>query len=99
MRRHAGMPGNERAAGLTGMAAEMVSWSTFTSLAHLKLRVSKKFQQSKEEWDNDPTIMERRRSRPPHQKSHTWTRLGMPSLGRPRRSGPVTGAPRCISEI
>jgi hypothetical protein len=37
------------------MAAEKVSWwSPFTSLAHLKLRVSKRFQKSKEEWDEDP---------------------------------------------
>jgi ribonuclease HI len=45
---HAGTPGNERADALAGMAAEKVSWSPFTSLAHLKLRVSKKFQKSKE---------------------------------------------------
>jgi hypothetical protein len=51
---HAGTPGNERADALAGMAVGRTSWSPFTSLAHLKLRISEKFQKSKKEWDIDP---------------------------------------------
>jgi ribonuclease HI len=46
---HTGTPANERADALAGMAAEKVSWSPFTSLALLELRVSEKFQKSKNE--------------------------------------------------
>jgi hypothetical protein len=45
---HAGTPGNEKADALAGMAAGRTSWSPFTSLAHLKLRISEKFQKSKQ---------------------------------------------------
>jgi hypothetical protein len=62
---HAGTPGNEKADALAGMAVGRSSWSPFTSLAHLKLRISETFQGSKKEWDRDPTTMERRRSRHP----------------------------------
>jgi hypothetical protein len=51
---HAGTPGNERANALAGMAAGRTVWSPFTSLAHLKLRISEKFQRSKQEWNDDP---------------------------------------------
>jgi ribonuclease HI len=51
---HAGTPGNDRVDALAGMAAGRTSWSPFTSLAHLKLRISEKFQKSKKEWDRDP---------------------------------------------
>jgi hypothetical protein len=51
---HAGAPGNERADALAGMAAGRTAWSPFTSLAHLKLWISEKFQRSKKEWDVDP---------------------------------------------
>jgi ribonuclease HI len=51
---HAGTPGNERADALAGMAAERIAWSPFTSLAHLKLRISEKFQKNKQEWNDDP---------------------------------------------
>jgi hypothetical protein len=54
VKRHAGTPGNERADALAGMAAGRTSWSPFTSLAHLKLRISEKFQESKKEWNRDP---------------------------------------------
>jgi hypothetical protein len=94
---HAGTPGNERADALAGMAAERVSWSPFTSLAHLKLRVSERFQKSKKEWDEDPPPWNGGDPAPHHQRSHAWTRQGMPSLGRLHRSGLVTGAPRCTS--
>jgi hypothetical protein len=51
---HAGTPGNETADALAGMAAEKVSWSPFTSLAHLKLRISEKFQKGEKKSDEDP---------------------------------------------
>jgi hypothetical protein len=65
---HAGTPGNERADALAGMAAEKISWSPFTSLAHLKLRISEKFQKSKKEWDEDPHRHETEEIPPPPQK-------------------------------
>jgi ribonuclease HI len=92
---HAGTPGNKRADALAGAAAEKESWSPFTSLAHLKLRISKKFQESKIEWDGDPHHHGTEEIPPPHPKSHAWTRLEMPSPERPPRSGPATGDPRC----
>jgi hypothetical protein len=36
------------------MAAGRTAWFPFTSLAHLKLRISEIFQRSKNEWDDDP---------------------------------------------
>jgi ribonuclease HI len=45
---HAGTPGNERTDALAGKAAEKAAWSPITSLAHLKLRISEKFRESKE---------------------------------------------------
>jgi hypothetical protein len=47
---HAGTPGNERADLLAGKAAEKTAGSRFTSLAYLKLRISKKFWTAKDEW-------------------------------------------------
>jgi hypothetical protein len=51
---HAGTPGNERADALAGMAAGRTAWSPFTSLAHLKLRVSERCRRTKQEWNDDP---------------------------------------------
>jgi hypothetical protein len=51
---HIGIPGNERADALAGMAAKRTAWSPTTSLAHLKLCVSERFRRRKEEWDRDP---------------------------------------------
>jgi hypothetical protein len=104
---HAGTPGNDRVDALAGMAAGRTSWSPFTSLAHLKLRISEKFQKSKKEWDRDPHHHGTGEIPPPpppppkkkkRKKSHAWIRPGMPWLGQPPRLGPVTGAPRCISK-
>jgi ribonuclease HI len=44
---HAGTPGNERTDVLARKAAEKTAWSPITSLAHLKLRISEKFQKTK----------------------------------------------------
>jgi hypothetical protein len=81
---------SERADALAGKAAERVSWSTVTSLAHLKLRVSEKFRKRKEKWDKDPR---HHGTEEIHQRSHAWTMQGTPLLGRPHRSGLATGAP------
>ena len=51
---HSGVPGNERADKLAGEAAETVGPYTAISLAHLKLRISEKYRQAKEEWHADP---------------------------------------------
>jgi hypothetical protein len=91
---HSGTPGNERTDALAGMAAERTSWSPFTSLAHLKIRISEKFQRSKKEWDSNPHHHGTEEIPPPPKKSHAWIRPGMPSLERLPRSGPVTGDPR-----
>jgi hypothetical protein len=65
---HAGTPGNERADALAGMAAGRTSWSPFTSLAHLKLRICEKFQESKKEWNRDPHHHEAEEIPPPPTK-------------------------------
>jgi len=51
---HAGVPGNEKADRLAGMAAERNGWSPVTSLAYLKLRTSERFRSAKEAWHADP---------------------------------------------
>jgi hypothetical protein len=51
---HAGTPGNERADELAGKAAELVGTYTAMSLAHLKLRISQRFRNAKDEWHADP---------------------------------------------
>jgi hypothetical protein len=65
---HAGTPGNERADALAGKAAEKVSWSTVTSLAYLKLRVSEKYRKSKEKWDKEPRHHGKKEIPPPPPK-------------------------------
>jgi hypothetical protein len=94
---HAGTAGNERADALAGMAAGRTAWSPFTSLAHLKLRISEKFQRRKQEWNDDPHHHGTEEIPPPPQKSHAWIRPGMPSQRRRPRSGPATGDPRYTS--
>jgi ribonuclease HI len=51
---HAGTPGNERADLLAGKAAEMTGTHATMSLAHIRLRISERFREAKEEWHADP---------------------------------------------
>jgi hypothetical protein len=51
---HARTPGYERADALAGMAAGRIAWSPFTSLAHLKLQISEKFQKSNKSGTTTP---------------------------------------------
>jgi hypothetical protein len=73
---HAGTPGYERADALAGKAAEKAAWSPITSLAHLKLRVSKKFRESKELWHKDLRHHGSEEIPPPPPKSLVWTGPG-----------------------
>jgi hypothetical protein len=68
VKEHAGTPGNESADALAGKAAEKVSWSTVTSLAYLKLRVSEKYRKSKEKWDKEPRHHGKKEIPPPPPK-------------------------------
>jgi ribonuclease HI len=51
---HTGIAGNEKADLLAGRAAEKAAWSSTSSLAHMKLRISERYQRAKREWDMDP---------------------------------------------
>jgi ribonuclease HI len=51
---HAGIPGNERADELAGRAAERVGTQDTMSLSHIKLRISERFNQAKENWHSQP---------------------------------------------
>jgi hypothetical protein len=51
---HAGTPGNEKADALVGRAAEKATWSPVTSIAHLKLGISRRYRAAKETWHKNP---------------------------------------------
>jgi hypothetical protein len=51
---HQGTPGNEKADALAGQAAEKAGFSKIMTIAHLKLWISEKFRNKKEEWHKSP---------------------------------------------
>jgi ribonuclease HI len=51
---HQGTPSNEKADVLAGKAASKTGYSKVVSIAHLKLRISKRYNTKKEEWHRSP---------------------------------------------
>jgi hypothetical protein len=51
---HQGTPGNEKADVLAGKAASKIGHSKVMSIAHLKLRISERYNVKKEEWHKSP---------------------------------------------
>jgi ribonuclease HI len=51
---HQGTPGNVKANVLAGKTAEKTGYSRYMSIAHLKLRISEKFWNSKGKWHKTP---------------------------------------------
>jgi hypothetical protein len=51
---HQGTPGNERADGLAGRAAEKAGYSKTVSIAYMKLQISERFRKAKEAWHKVP---------------------------------------------
>jgi ribonuclease HI len=51
---HQGTPGNEKADVLAGKAASKAGYSKVMSIAHLKLRISVRYNVKKEEWHKSP---------------------------------------------
>jgi hypothetical protein len=72
---HQGTPGNEKANVLAGKAASKIGYSKVMSIAHLKLRISERYNVKKEEWHKSPQHQGTEEIPPPPPKKSCLDRM------------------------